>query len=216
MIPKIDVQDFKRANVVYHEIKRRIIELAYAPGDKLSEVRIAEELGVGRSPIRTALSRLQSEGWVEVLPQSGTFVKGLSTTEVAEIFEMRLILESHLAGLAAERISDDELRRLRLAFSAFGSRVGKNRAEEFLELDLMFHTAIYDAAGNRFIKRILIDLVDKVRWIRRTGERSVPRFEDALGEIKAIYKAIVARDSKAAAAAMHSHLENASKYRRRK
>jgi len=214
MIPTVDVHDLKRANVVYHEIKRRIIELHYAQGDKLSEARIADELGIGRSPIRTAFSRLQSEGWIEVLPQSGSFVRGLSSTEVAEIFETRLILESHLAGLAAIRMSDEELRRIRAAFNAFGNRVTKSQAEEFLELDLMFHTAIYDAAGNALIKRILVNLIDKIRWIRRSGERSTPRFQDSLTEIKAVYKALVARDAKAASAAMHLHIENASKYRR--
>src|SRR5262249_16412853 len=146
-----------------HEVRRRIIELHYGPGDKLTEARLAIELGVGRSPIRTALSRLQTEGWVEVLPQSGTFVKGLSPTEVDEIFETRLVLETHLAGLAAKRISDEELRRLRSAFSSFGNRVTKAQAEEFLELDLMFHTTIYDAAGNGLMKRILIELIDKIR-----------------------------------------------------
>jgi DNA-binding GntR family transcriptional regulator len=212
MIPKIDLQDLKRANVVYHEIKRRIIEVRYMPGDKLSEARIAVELGVGRSPIRTALSRLQNEGWIEVLPQSGTFVKGLSPTEVAEIFETRLVLEPHLAGLAAERISDEELHRLRVAFNSFGNKVNRTQAEEFLELDLMFHTAIYDAAGNGLIKRILINLIDKVRWIRRSSDRSTPRFQEALTEIKGIYRALVARDTKAAADAMHVHIKNAYKF----
>lgn len=101
---------------------------------------------MGRSPIRTAISRLQSEGWIEVSPLSGTFIRGLSDDEIREILETRLVLEPYLAGLAAKRAVDTELRRLRKAFSAFGDRVPKERLEEYLELDLQFHIAVYNAA----------------------------------------------------------------------
>jgi len=212
----IGIQELTRADVVYREIKRRITELQYAPGDKLSEARIAIELGVGRSPVRTAFSRLQGEGWIEVSPQSGSFVKGLNATEIAEILETRLVLESHLAGLAAERISDAELQRLRAAFAAFGDRVTSDRLEDYLDLDLMFHLTIYQAAGNALISRILINLIDKVRWIRRAGGESSTRFQAALIEIHDVLKALEARDAKAAATAMHIHIENAMKFRRLK
>jgi len=212
----IGIQELTRADVVYREIKRRITELQYAPGDKLSEARIAIELGVGRSPVRTAFSRLQGEGWIEVSPQSGSFVKGLNATEIAEILETRLVLESHLAGLAAERITDAELQRLRAAFAAFGDRVTSDRLEDYLDLDLMFHLTIYQAAGNALISRILINLIDKVRWIRRAGGESSTRFQAALIEILDVLKALEARDAKAAAAAMHVHIENAMKFRRLK
>src|ERR1700754_2125869 len=105
--------DLGRAGQAYREIKRRITELVYNPGDKLSEVRIASELGFGRSPVRTAFSRLQSEGWIEISPQSGTFVRGLSDSEITEILETRLVLESYLAGRAAKKITEAELISLR-------------------------------------------------------------------------------------------------------
>jgi len=213
MTSMIGLQELTRADVVYREIKRRITELQYRPGDKLSEARIAIELGVGRSPIRTAFSRLQSEGWIEVSPQSGSFVKGLNATEIAEILETRLVLESHLAGLAAERISDAELRRLRAAFAAFGDHVTSQSLEEYFDLDLMFHLAVYQAAGNALISRILINLIDKVRWIRRASAESPTRFQAALVEIQVVFRALEAHDAKAASTAMHVHIENAMKFR---
>lgn len=155
--------DLGRAGVAYREIKRRITELFYKPGDKLSEVRIANELGFGRSPVRTAFSRLQSEGWIEISPQSGTFVRGLSDDEITEILETRLVLELYLAGLAAKKITEAELVRLRAAFSAFGERVSSDRLDDYLELDLQFHLAIYNAAGNKLIAGILVNLIDKIR-----------------------------------------------------
>ena len=62
----------------YEQIKGNILDLRYKPGDKLSEARLADELQLGRSPIRAALARLEGEGWIRVLPQSGTFVRELS------------------------------------------------------------------------------------------------------------------------------------------
>jgi DNA-binding GntR family transcriptional regulator len=129
MIRKVSSSDLGRAGVVYRELERRITELHYKPGEKLSEIRLAAELGFGRSPIRTALSRLQSEGWIEVSPQSGTFIRGLSDDEIREILESRLVLEPYLAGLAAKRASDAELARLREAFTAFGERVPRDRLD---------------------------------------------------------------------------------------
>lgn len=206
--------DLGRAGVAYREIKRRITELFYKPGDKLSEVRIASELGFGRSPIRTAFSRLQSEGWIEISPQSGTFVRGLSDDEITEILETRLVLESYLAGLAAKRITEVELISLRAAFSAFGERVSSDRLDDYLELDLQFHLAIYKAAGNQLIAGILVNLIDKIRWIRRGSANSPTRIQDAFAEIHAVLKALERRDAKGASGAMRTHISNALKFRR--
>src|SRR5258708_24821774 len=135
--------DMGRAGIVYREIKRRITELVYKPGDKISEARIAAELGCGRSPVRTAFSRLQSEGWTEISPSSGTFVRGLSPAEVTEILEARILLESYLAGRAARMMSEKELVPLRIAFSPFPDSFPPDRMHQYLELHLHFHLAIY-------------------------------------------------------------------------
>ncbi len=214
MIGIIPNNELNNAGVVYRDLKRRITELFYKPGDRLSEVGIATELGFGRSPVRTAFSRLQSEGWIEISPQSGTFVRGLSDTEITEILEARLVLESYLAGRAATMISDAELVRLREAFSSFGERVSTGRLDDYLELDLQFHLAIYKAAGNQLIAGILVNLIDKVRWIRRGSAAYPLRINDAFVEIHAVLDALEARDAEAASAAMRTHIENTLEFRR--
>lgn len=216
MIGTTPNSDLGRAAIAYREIKRRITELVYKPGDKLSEVRIASELGFGRSPVRTAFSRLQSEGWIEISPQSGTFVRGLSDDEITEILETRMVLESHLAGLAAKKITQTELIQLRAAFSAFGKRVSSDRLDAYLELDLQFHLAVYKAAGNLLIAGILINLIDKIRWIRRASVGSPSRIQDAFNEIYAVLEALEKHDSRAASAAMRVHIVNALEFRRNK
>jgi DNA-binding GntR family transcriptional regulator len=214
MIGETALSTSNRATAVYHEIKRRITDLQYRPGDKLSEAKLASELGLGRSPVRTALSRLQSEGWIEISPQSGTFVRGLSEQEVNEILETRLLLEAYLAGLAARRMSEDKLVQLGRAFAEFGEAVPHDQLDRYLDLDLQFHVAIYQAAGNRVIANILTNLLDKVRWIRRASARSPMRIQDALQEIRLVYQALCERDEKAAASAMHRHISNTIEFRR--
>src|SRR5260370_26775559 len=100
---------------------------------------MGEEWGLGGWRVGIGVFRLQSEGWTEISPSSGTFVRGLPPAEIIEILEARILLESYLAGRAAKMMSDTELRRLRNAFSAFGERVDADRMDEYLELDLHFH-----------------------------------------------------------------------------
>jgi DNA-binding GntR family transcriptional regulator len=213
MVDATPINDFGTAGVVYREIKRRITELHHKPGDKLSEVRIANELGVGRSPVRSAFARLQGEGWIEISPWSGTFVRGLSDNEITEILETRIVLESYLAGLAAKRIDELELKRLRKAFTKFGDRVSRERMDDYLELDLQFHLAIYDAAGNKLIRGILVNLIDKIRWIRRGSAGSLSRTQNAFVEICKVLEALEARDPDRAAAAMHRHIASTLEFR---
>jgi DNA-binding GntR family transcriptional regulator len=213
MVDATPINDFGTAGIVYREIKRRITELHHKPGDKLSEVRISTELGVGRSPVRTAFARLQSEGWIEISPWSGTFVRGLSDNEITEILETRLVLESYLAGLAAKRIGELELKRLREAFTKFGSQVSKERMDDYLELDLQFHMAIYEAAGNKLIRGILVNLIDKIRWIRRGSAGSPSRTQSAFVEICKVLEALEARDPDGATAAMRRHIASTLEFR---
>ena len=202
------------AGAAWREIKRRIIEGQYAPGEKLSEVRLSAELGVGRSPIRTALARLQGEGWIEVSPQSGTYVRGLSGKEIDDVLEIRLVLETHVAGLAAERISDAALRKLRRGFTAFGATVTSDHMDEYLELDLAVHVAIYHAAGNALITLNLLNLIDKVRWMTRASTAWPMRIQEAYEEVDRILRALERRDAVAAREAMRRHIQATIDFRK--
>jgi DNA-binding GntR family transcriptional regulator len=210
------VGDAGAAGAAWREIKRRIIEGHYAPGEKLSEVRLSAELGVGRSPIRTALARLQGEGWIEVSPQSGTYVRGLSGKEIDDVLEIRLVLETYVAGLAAKRISDAALSKLRRGFEAFGATVTNDRMDEYLELDLSVHVAIYHAAGNELITRNLLNLIDKVRWMTRPSTAWPVRIQEAYEEVERILQALEKRDAVAAQDAMRRHIQATIDFRKQR
>lgn len=208
-------QSAASARVAYDEVKRRIIELVYAPGTKLSEARLVEELDLGRSPIRTAFSRLQAEGWLAVSPQSGSYVRALSGQEIGEIFDTRLLLETHVTRLAAKNMGEAQLKRLRTAFRRLAPRgraPGGELFDDFNELDSMFHSAIYEAAGNRLMTSILMNLLEKVRWIKKSFPSTPKRMRVSFAEIERVLESLENRDAAGAAQRMREHIGNAADY----
>ncbi len=196
----------------YRRIRDRIIDLSYPPGERLSEARLADEFGLGRSPIRTALARLEGEGWIEVSPQSGTFVRALTAREIDELTELRAILESHCITIAATRISDSEIEQLRAGFEGVAPRVRMGDAEAFIALDEDLHALVYRLGGNGLIAETLMALRDKVQWIRRACAVSKPRIQEGFAEVEAIFDALSRRDPAAASARMRAHVENAARF----
>ena len=203
------------ATAAYEEIKRRIIDLGYAPGTKLSEARLVEELGYGRSPIRTAFARLQSEGFLAVSPQSGSYVRALTEREIKDIIDCRLLLESHVTRLAAKNMDAEALRRLRVAFRRLapqGKEFSNDVFEDFNELDSMFHTTIYEAAGNETMAGILFNLLEKVRWIKKSFPSTPRRMKMSFAELERVLEALERRDADAAAQRMQEHIGNAADF----
>ena len=192
----------------YEKIKRGLLDLRYRPGEKLSETRLAEDLNLGRSPIRTALARLGGEGWIKVLPQSGTFVRELSPQEVADVAELRLLLEAHAAHRAAERICPDDLNLLRAEFEALKAKGVDGHFEEFLRLDDHFHTTLHRVAGNRRVAEILQNLRDQIHWIRVVNAILPGRVAESLKEMDRVLVALERRDGEEAAEAMRQHIGN--------
>ena len=194
----------------YLRIKKNILELRYQPGQKLSEARLAAELQLGRSPIRSALARLERDGWVRVLPQNGTFVRRFSPEEVASMSELRLLLEAHAASVASIRITAEELGMLRAKFESLKAKGAAKNFAEFLALDDLFHGTVYRLGGNPFITQILTNLRDQIHWIRVTTATLPGRVEESLHEMDRVLFAMEHRDAAAAAAAMRQHIGNIS------
>lgn len=202
------------ATRAYDEIKRRIIDLVYAPGTKLSEVQLAEELECGRSPVRTAFARLQSEGWIMVSPQSGTYVKHLSEAEIAEIYDLRLLLETHATRQAARNITGDQVaelhREFRRRMPQKGERFDEHMFDDINELDALFHATVYRAAGNALVTAILMNLFEKVTWLKKAAPSPPARMQKWGAELRGVLQALEKRDPDAAARRMREHIGHAA------
>ncbi|MEH2508919.1 DNA-binding GntR family transcriptional regulator [Nitrobacteraceae bacterium AZCC 1564] len=208
----LGIDDAGTSSITYREIKRRIVDLYYEVGERLSETRLAEDLGVGRSPVRTALLRLKSEGWIDISPQSGTYIKALTPHEIREVADLRALLEMRAASVAAMRISDDVLRELRAEFIERERDVNNGEADAFIAMDNRLHAAIYDVTDNSLIRNILLDLRDKVQWIRRVCAVSNERVQDGYKELERILAALEQRDEGQAASAMRDHVKSAAAF----
>jgi len=205
------------ATLAYDAIKKRIIEYDYPPGSKLSEARLVDELGFGRSPIRSAFARLRSEGWIDVSPQSGTYVKALNEQEVKEIFEFRLLLETYVARMAAVKMTPEQLRKLRLGLRRLAPLDGEGfeqiTFEEFDEFDSLVHAMMYQAAGNTLVSEVLLNLLEKAQWLKKTMTASTPeRMKIWFGELEKILEALEAHDPDLAAERMRDHIGHAADF----
>src|SRR5579862_3988114 len=208
--------DSSMAMHAYAAIKKRILDFRYAPGERLSEAQLAKELGLGRSPIRTALVKLKSDGWIAINPQSGTYIKSLSDREIADLVDLRLLLETHATKLAAKAIGEDDLRTLRRALVSFCPRgvaqLSERAFDDFNELDSIVHLTIYRAAGNALIADILANLLDKVQWLKSTTRPSATRIRSGFSELKRIVNALEMHDPEEAATRMREHIANAADF----
>ena len=204
------------ATRAYEAIKARIIDCRYAPGTKLSEARLVTELGVGRSPVRTAVARLRSEGWVEVSPQSGSYVKRLSRQEMQEIFDFRVLLETHAARVAATNITAEQLRLLRSrlrALSLIDSDVVDDiTLQEFNEFDSLVHATIYQAGGNSLVGQVLQNLLEKAQWMKKATPSTPKRLKTLATELRRIVEALEKRDPELAARRVREHIGQAADF----
>ena len=189
----------------YREIKTRILDMRYAAGQKLSETRLCADLGLGRSPIRAALARLKEEGWVAVAPQSGTYVRRMSSREIDEVIELRVLLETHAARIAAGRITPAEISRLRAGLSSLKLRTKNGSLEAFSEVDDQLHGAVYEACGNELVTGLIRSLREKVRWVLPTSATPL-ELRHAVRELERIVEALSDRDGEAAARFMGEHV----------
>ena len=205
-------KDISSSFLAYTQIKGRIIDLTYQPAERLSETKLAEEFGLGRSPIRTALSRLESEGWIEISPQSGTFVCSPTEREIKELTVLRALLEAYCAGQAATRISDKEIELLKLKFAACRPHVQAGDVAVALQLDEEVHALMYRLAGNDLIANTLTGLRDKVQWIRSACADYILRIEESFEEMAAVVEALSRRDVVMVQHLIRQHVENAARF----
>ena len=143
----------------YSLIKKKVVTLELPPSAVIDEHVLMQELDLGRTPIREALQRLDSEGLVNVVPRRGTFVSDISVTDLQKIFELRILLEGFCARLAAQRISEDQIKRMEMVLSDL-DELQDGDPSVLMSIDKRFHELLYRAADNEFLAESLDRLYD--------------------------------------------------------
>lgn len=200
-VPSIPTRD----ELVAETLRQAILRGELAPGQKLDQTTVAQRLGVSRSPVREALKTLAAEGLVELQPHRTATVVELSLEEMEEIYDIREVLESMAARLAAPRMDDERLAKLRELLEKMDE---STTVREWSDLNSAFHSLIYEAAGRPRLVEIIFSLRTAAgpyiaRYIASEGHKEMSQVEH-----REIYEACKARDGERAAAAVREHIVN--------
>ncbi len=195
---------------VFKYIRDGIIEGRYQSGDYLVETKLAEELGVSRTPIREALKQLELEDLAESIPNRGVIVKGISQEDITDIYTIRLQLEGLAAFWAAQRIRQQQLDQLGELVELMELYTRRNDSVNLARLDSEFHEIIFTASNSRTLRHILISLHQNAQRARKSSLMSPARTPKSLEEHKEIYDALCARDAERAKFCMEQHILTAA------
>ena len=194
---------------VFFALEEEILSGKLKRGETLTEISLSQRLGVSRTPIRGALSRLGDEGLVEIHPNRGAVVVGIGDEELQDIYKIRIRLEGLASAEAAVRISESDLARLRHSVELSEFYIAKRDAEHLKELDSEFHSIIYEASGNRLLCKTLSELHRNIQFYRKRSLALGDRLERSVGEHREILDAIERGDAEAADRLTSAHIEAA-------
>lgn len=205
-----DAKEFSSlSDMVYHHLYEAITDGRYHSGDLLIEMKIAEELGVSRTPVREALKQLEREDLVVSLPNRGVMVRGVTDEDLSDIYTIRALLEGQAAYWAAERITEKQLERMDEILELMDLYTRKNNVEHLVRLDTSFHEIIYDACRSNAIRNLLTNLHQIIRTKRMNSLTVEGRAPVSLGEHREIYEALKAHDAERAKRCAQTHINAA-------
>ncbi len=194
--------------MVFETLREAIIKGLLRPGERLMEIQIAEELGVSRTPVREAIRKLELEGFLVMVARKGAYVADISVKDITDIFEVRAALEGLAAGLAAERITEEELEQLERALVQT-SEATTGDLNTVVQSDTSFHELIYRASRNHRLQQIVIHLQEQIQRFRAVSLSQPGRTSVFIEEHRKIVEAISERNSELASLLAREHIENA-------
>jgi DNA-binding GntR family transcriptional regulator len=203
--PPVDASIESLAAVAYGQLRTMLFTGDLPPGALIQERRLAEQLGLSRTPVRDALSRLEGE---RLLSRNGRllFVATVSVREIIDILHIRRLIEGDAARMAATRMATGQIEAIRVAIIGMENG-GLVTDDAHWANDDLLHLGIADASGNRELSRLIGELRQKTRMFGLT--RLPERFDRGKDEHLAILDAIAARDCNAAEDLMRLHLDRA-------
>lgn len=195
----------------YDRLKRSIIDGAYRPGQQLKVLRVARELGISRTPVKEALGRLEQEGLVKRDPGSGYSVRGLSVSDILNLYKVREALEVEAAREALPNLTADTFQAMRETLKRADSLFKQKRFNDFLRINREFHNIIAAQTRNSVLQEMLSNL-DARFWSIGTivVSRNPQRAQDIRRENRDILDALITRDLRKVEDAIKAHVRGAA------
>ena len=207
---KSEVNDkFSLRGRVYHKIRDNILSGVYKENEELKEVSIGEELGVSRTPVREAFRQLELEGLIQIIPNKGAYVTGITIKDVEDIYMMRSKLEGLAARWATTNITKEQMEEMEENIYLSEFHASKGHMEQIAVLDNRFHEIIYEACNSKMLEHQLRDFHEYVLRVRKRTLSQFKRSSESTKEHREIMEAIKAGDADRAEEAANRHIVNA-------
>lgn len=194
---------------VFHKIREDILSGEYKEHEELKEVSISEEMGVSRTPVREALRQLELEGLVQIIPNKGAYVTGITEKDVEDIYKLRSVLEGLCAKWACDHITKEQMEEMEENVYLARFHAEKGHLDQLAELDNRFHDIMYEACDSKMLEHLLKDFHQYVLRIRKKTLNNKSRGIASNNEHEQIMLAIQSHDKEKAEELANRHMVNA-------
>jgi DNA-binding GntR family transcriptional regulator len=206
----------KGGEEVYNFLKDKLIKLEFRPGFLLSENELITRFNLSRTPVRYAISKMESDGLVEIVPRKGALVKYLSMKDMKEIYDIRIALEGAAAGLTISNLDLEKLKEFE-GFYLTSLDNSPLNLEKISSVGMEFHDFLVVSAGNERIKKILDDLrvqlsICRIFFLNQDSKSQPSRAIESIREHLSVIEALKRKDVDLARKKMEEHISNSAKY----
>jgi DNA-binding GntR family transcriptional regulator len=199
-----------KQRALYEEVaellRQRIFNRELPPGSWIDELKLAEEYGISRTPLREALKVLATEGLVTMKVRRGAYVTEVNEKDLTDVYHLLSLLEADAASEVAKQATDAQLKELQALHDSL-EKATKNR-ERFFEINEAFHMRLLEIANNRWRDQMVVDLRKVMKLNRHNSLLKTGRIEESLAEHRAIMMAMSARNADLATETMRTHFAN--------
>jgi DNA-binding GntR family transcriptional regulator len=191
---------------VAERLRQRIFSRELEPGGWIDEIRLAQEYGISRTPMREALKVLAAEGLVTMKVRRGAYVTEVNEKDLSDVYHLLALLESDAAAVVADRASDAQLDELKALHTELVA--AQSDRERFFAINERFHLRLLELADNRWRMQMVADLRKVMKLNRHQSLLKAGRVQESLTEHQALLEAIVARNALLAGQRMQAHFAN--------
>jgi DNA-binding GntR family transcriptional regulator len=202
----LTVRPANSADRAYFEIRQLAVGFKFRPDERVNEVQLARQLNVSRTPVREALNRLASEGFLVLKPNRGYFFRALDIGELLALSEVRSVLETGSFVLACQRAETDGINALEKFWIAAEKMYARHDVDEIVELDEKFHRQLALLSGNMALVEQIDLVAARVRFIRRTSIERGLNFPALVLDHVEIIKALADRNTAHGVSVLRRHI----------
>ena len=197
-----------RSTNLANDLRIEILTEQFRPNEKLTEQAICDKYNVSRTPVREALKTLETEGLIQMIPNRGSFVVGLSKEDIQDLFILRMHSEMQAIRWAIERRTDEEMEAIEESLDFMRFYTERGDTNRMRSINANFHKRIAAASHNRILIENLSRIQDYIRYSSKVLPYVAEDLDTLLKEHKAVYAGFKSKDPEAGEKAMKTHIEN--------